>query len=1653
MSFVLTGYSSSGCQEFILPTINNANHVVTLDHILLGLVEDVEIHLDVVNNEWRFVGLSDNCILKSDCTHSGDIIFSGYTIQIVLGVIDIALVFTKFEPKLDAMKKYQLPSSGRLTIGTEQDNHIICHGNTLISRYHATLTIEQGTCLVSDNSTNGTFINGRRIQGMECLPYGACVSMFGSQIVWLGDVIAIGSKSGSIECSLNEAVVEQQRDVAKTEISKRPILSQYFRRSPRNMPSLFTDKIEVEAPPQPHAAEKRPLLLTIGPSLTMALPMIIGTGIAIYGTQANGGTTSTYMYTGIIIAVLSAIIGVIWTLANLRYSKKQEKIAEEYRIQKYAEYIETKEKEIVEKYKYNIQSMNFLYPDAAHCSRYSDDTPELWNRNVRHDDFLFIRLGIGTLPFQCAISIPAEKFSLTDDVLSGKPKELQKKYAKVKEIPVGIDLRQKALVGIIGQDEKTRMQIVRDIVIQAAAHICYTDLKMVFLFKGNTVTEQETWAFARWLPHTWSADRRIRFFAADENERGEVCYSVAGILRARADQEGGTKDRLHSPHYLIFVSDPELLEGEAITKYLFNPEQKLGITTILLAERFEQLPNTCVDIIENDPAFRGVMNIEHGTEENLYITFDNVAQYGVETFARKISAIKVRETEGGGEIPDSLSFLDMYHISKIPELNVTDRWIKNRTYESLKVPVGQRAGGSLVYLDIHERHHGPHGLLAGTTGSGKSETLQTYILSLAVNFNPNDVAFFLIDFKGGGMANLFANLPHTAGYISNLSGNQIHRAMVSIKSENRRRQRIFGEYGVNHIDQYTRLYKNNEAQQPVPHLFIVIDEFAELKRDEPEFMRELISVAQVGRSLGVHLILATQKPSGTVDDNIWSNTRFRLCLRVQDRQDSNDVLHKPDAAYLTQAGRCYMQVGNDEIYELFQSGWSGAEYDDDATAGQSEIASIWNNTGCSAITGNSHKARLLEKKRTIWLTALLSCAQKAADQTGVSIDVAESNDTYVAALYTNIASVGYDYPMSSTNSMRALDFVRECMRGYDGDKHTNIQAVVKKFQMLGKKLPEIRERTQLSALVEHLAKVSDATTQGGSYALWLPVLPKELYWFDLCKEPVFNGEHWPNLPTDVTLSVPIGLYDDPANQAQHPLIVDLAGFGNLAVCGSVVSGKSTFLQTLLYALVNKYSPEQLNIYALDYSNHLLAPFEVLSHVGGVVYDSEPDKTEKLFVLLSGVLDERKKMFQGGNYAQFVRARGRAVPYIVVAIDNYASFREKTDNRFESVLVTLAREGSNYGIFFAIAAGGFGGTEIQSRLGDYFRNVICLELSDKFKYSEALGTHHFDVLPESNIKGRGLANVNGTILEFQTALSLNAEDDYDRIRNLEVCFDAMNEAWQGKKARRIPVIPDEPVWNDFLDYDWGNTELFVPGHIPYAWNVKDASLASINLSQIYCWLINGKARTGKSNLLKTLIAATSRENAERIVVEIGNGRLSRFADSHHAKYVSNAKELFETLKGIVPLFKERNIKKQDLLTAGLDEHEIYVAMTEYKPVYLFIDGLADFLQCIYTPPEGVGDMSKLLTNLTEKGRLHNIYFIATMDSTDAAKLSAYKVYTNMSGYRTGIHLGGNVAGQRIFDFSTMPYSEQTKTTKPGVGLIPPDMESATVQEVRIPQIKG
>lgn len=428
--------------------------------------------------------------------------------------------------------------------------------------------------------------------------------------------------------------------------------------------------------------------------------------------------------------------------------------------------------------------------------------------------------------------------------------------------------------------------------------------------------------------------------------------------RKQALKEAGHEGIQFAPHYVLTILDESWLNGHQLNEFLAEDMSPYGVSVIWVKEDEAMLPETVTSYAKYDNKDAAELVNEQGHYvAKKFAPLRLPQQHDLAQTIRRLANLHHVEAEKN-EIPESVSFLELYKVKSVDQLDVESRWAKANTSKSLAVPLGLRGKDDIVYLNLHERAHGPHGLVAGTTGSGKSETIQSYMLSLAVNFAPEDVGFLPIDFKGGGMANLFKDLPHLLGSITNLDGAGSARALASIRAELQKRQRLFGQYGVNHINGYTKLYKKGKTitdpqekqkypDKPLPHLFLISDEFAELKANEPDFMAELVSTARIGRSLGVHLILATQKPSGVVDDQIWSNSRFKLALKVQDAADSNEILKTPDAASIVEPGRAYLQVGNNEIYELFQSAWSGATYGQRSEEANKVDERIWsiNNLG------------------------------------------------------------------------------------------------------------------------------------------------------------------------------------------------------------------------------------------------------------------------------------------------------------------------------------------------------------------------------------------------------------------------------------------------------------------------------------------------------------------------------------------------------------------------------------------------------------------------------------------------------------------------------------------------------------------------------------
>ena len=870
---ILMIYNEKMCREILLPNQFDTDYMLELFRETYQLHADLSLHFENVQNAW-FLQAEKNYQIKAGKDMVDRWKLKDRTLlEINSTAGDRVFLVACDEPiACRVMEKYDLSGMREVSIGAKDGNVIRYQFFGLVSGQHGRLVQRGSEWVFEDTSTNGAFLRGQRIRNSIALHHGDRIDVFGMHMVFLYPYLLVGANCG--ELTVDETVLPEIAMPGKGSPDvhvRKSHEESFFNRSPRNIPVIQKETIEIEAPPAPKHEKKKPVYLTIGPAFTMAIPMLMGCLMMIFASRMSGRSNSTFMYTGLVIAAGSALVGTIWALLNLKYSEESAAEDETLRFNAYSNYLVGIAENLRKLYQQNKNAMNQMYPSASECISYDRTSTLLWNRNPSHKDFLYIRIGLGDHPFQVEIKTPKEKFSLIDDTLSGRPGEIKQEFQTLHKVPVGISLMQHPLIGIVGKSGAIDLMHVLTAGI-AASH-SYTDVKLVYFYDESDHSSLSAWECMRWLPHVWSEDKSMRFMAANETERRDVIFHLTNVIRTRAEQsrERGKTVRYVHPHYVIFVQSPSLLEGELLTKYLYDANPAYGLSVVLLAESMGQLPNVCEMILENSQSAQRIYNLQNEDDGGRQdFVPDQVSYYELESFGRTLSNIRVKEMEVTSEIPSSLGFLEMYRARTLSDLHVQERWLKNRTYDSMRALIGRKAGNQDCYLDIHEKFHGPHGLVAGTTGSGKSETLQTYILSLAVNFSPEDVSFFIIDFKGG-----------------------------------------------------------------------------------------------------------------TVDDNIQSNSKFRLCLRVQDKQDSTEMLHRPDAAYLTQAGRCYLQVGNDEIFELFQSGYSGALYIEDG--GSESAAALLGRTGRTELTGSMNMPELVRGdgiSEQTELEAVIALLRKEAKENG-----------------------------------------------------------------------------------------------------------------------------------------------------------------------------------------------------------------------------------------------------------------------------------------------------------------------------------------------------------------------------------------------------------------------------------------------------------------------------------------------------------------------------------------------------------------------------------------------------------------------------------------------------------------------------------------------
>lgn len=813
--------------------------------------------------------------------------------------------------------KTVIPYQGMIKVGRSSDNQIIL-GDRQISRHHFVMHCEGGIVRIEDGyegrkSTFGIYLNGKRVS-KAMMKSGDVLDLVYVRIILRNSELFIENSEKPVKISgINN--VNSNVSVASGK-------SRTYRRSPRTREMLPCDKIVLDKPPaKMHKFEKRRGLFV----------NLLSSGAMIGASVAMGS-----MSPALLAARAASLVSPVANMAmGKSQSKKDLKKYQEYeaaRQKKYGEYIEAQRAlihQVVQKQQEILAQEN---PSPEDCINVVQEMKRsLWERRPIDSDFLNVRIGMGYEKLCVPVEAPRDPggFQMESDEIEELAKEIIEESRIVDHIPSRVNFREYSTIGILGERRKVVGLVWNMLIAMTTAHF-YEDVRIIGFFDEE---EKELWNSIRWLPHIWDEDRQTRFlvFSGDEKNKIEKIIEIFHeLLSHRGNGEENTG--LREPHYVFILGSRKLMENTSLLKDLVSERCLGGVTTLFAyylegmnsQQQFTYLPEQCRFIIDTDDPYGSCAYDVRQINHRFMFTPDEIyPAKKIDNFCRMMASIEYESSVGKLELPNGISFFQGMNVSRIQELDAWKHWSSGMANKSLAVPMAVMRNGKPFYLDVV--NHGPHGLVAGMTSSGKSGLLTSWLLSVAVHFHPYDVSFLIIDYKGGGLANTLEGLPHMVGKITNI-GENIERSMASLKSELVRRQQIFADVGVNKISDYIEGYHSGKYQEPMPRLLIVADEFRELKAQEPEFLKSLVSVATIGASLGVHLVLATQNPSGVVDDQIRANSNFQICLKVQSPAASRDVITHTEAAQITQAGRAYVRVGYDEVFELVQSYWCDAPY-------------------------------------------------------------------------------------------------------------------------------------------------------------------------------------------------------------------------------------------------------------------------------------------------------------------------------------------------------------------------------------------------------------------------------------------------------------------------------------------------------------------------------------------------------------------------------------------------------------------------------------------------------------------------------------------------------------------------------------------------------
>jgi len=768
---------------------------------------------------------------------------------------------------LDAGRRFTLPP-GEASIGRGPDNAVVLGSDTVSTR-HAVLARAGGRVTVTDaGSHNGTWVEGRAAREPASVGPDAVVQLGATQVV-----------VRTPRTDDRPLAVDPLRHV--TSAGTMP-----FNRPPRSAGSV--EPLPVR-PPQPMKEEVPKVPFNIAALLA---PIAIGTVmIVVLGNP---------------LYALFAAVTPLMVLGNFVQSRRTRSKGSKAERERFARELDEFRGTLAAAAEVERERRHAELPDIAEVLRRATlPSAHLWERRPTHPDFLRLRVGLGDVTWEPPVGGATRE----------QPEEVTAAVADaaiLPRVPVGVDLADGGVVGVVGP-RGPALALTRALLAQVATHHGPANVEVSIFTRPETARD---WDWAKWLPHVRDLDGARRRLCADPEQATAL---LTALLKARPQQQRSVQ-LMHDERsddtavHFVVLDDESLTEGRRAPARSLLRGQGGPAAGIVIASTADRLPAVCTAVVELDGADgRATVTVPARGEEVEGVLAAGLADDTVRRCARSLARFEDPELDiAGAGLPPGVRLLALLGADEFDVAHVRTRWGQGGRDPALLAPVGVDEDG---VFEIDLGRDGPHALVAGTTGSGKSELLRTLVASMAASVDPDHLTFVLVDYKGGSAFDECSRLPHTVGMVTDLDEHLGERALRCLEAELHHRERVLRAAGAGDLREYRQLPGERE---PLPRLVVIIDEFATLVAELPDFIDSLVGVAQRGRSLGVHMILATQRPSGAVNENIKANTNLRIALRVQDTSDSNDVVGTPDAAGIGrgQAGRAYVRLGPGEVVPI-----------------------------------------------------------------------------------------------------------------------------------------------------------------------------------------------------------------------------------------------------------------------------------------------------------------------------------------------------------------------------------------------------------------------------------------------------------------------------------------------------------------------------------------------------------------------------------------------------------------------------------------------------------------------------------------------------------------------------------------------------------------